>query len=257
MALDFSQVVGITIPQGGVKRITINGTTVWEEPVAKTLVSISLNPSSGSSAPTTSTWTYTGTVTATYSDGTTANVTSGTTYTQPDRLVYGQQSITFSYTEDGVTKTAVYTMSVSHGWVTLESGSHGRSWTMSDSAPSNSTVLDMENPKAGQYRFTFTMSDKVGTNGKYYNNGSETTTKPTSPITITISDFSSTRDSLLGVGGAGVFGTNQKTLKLRWYKSSILGIQKHEFQIYATAPSSGGATSGTISLFTSMVEYYV
>ena len=53
------------------------------------------------------------TVTATYSDSTTANVTSSTTFSGYDMNTAGNQTVTASYTEGGVTKTATYQITVS------------------------------------------------------------------------------------------------------------------------------------------------
>lgn len=108
MAIDFSQVKAITIPEGSVKKIEINGVTVWS---GKQLVSIAI-----SGATTTfnvgNTWVFGGTVTATYSDGTTADVTVDTTFSGYNMSTAGTQTVTATYTESGITATATYNITV-------------------------------------------------------------------------------------------------------------------------------------------------
>lgn len=53
-----------------------------------------------------------GTVTATYNDETTADVTASATFTGYDMSSPGDQTVTVSYTESGVTKTTTYTITV-------------------------------------------------------------------------------------------------------------------------------------------------
>ena len=58
------------------------------------------------------TFTFGGTVTAHYSDNTTANVTSSATFSGYDMSEDGNQTVTVSYTEGGVTKTTTYNITV-------------------------------------------------------------------------------------------------------------------------------------------------
>ena len=59
------------------------------------------------------TFSFDGTVTATYSDGSTQDVTSSASFSGYDLSNTGNQTVTVSYTEDGVTKTTTYTITVS------------------------------------------------------------------------------------------------------------------------------------------------
>lgn len=59
------------------------------------------------------TFSFGGTVTATYSDGTSANVTSSTSFTGYNMSTAGNYTVTASYSESGVTKTATYSITVS------------------------------------------------------------------------------------------------------------------------------------------------
>lgn len=110
MAIDFSQVKEIVIPEGNVKKIEINGITVWKLNT-KALLSIAI-----SGATTTfnvgNTWVFGGTVTATYSDGTTADVTADTTFSGYNMSTAGTQTVTATYVESGVTATATYNITV-------------------------------------------------------------------------------------------------------------------------------------------------
>lgn len=53
-----------------------------------------------------------GTVTAHYSNSTTANVTSQTTFSGYNMSTAGTYTVTASYTENGITKTATYSLTV-------------------------------------------------------------------------------------------------------------------------------------------------
>ena len=53
-----------------------------------------------------------GTVTANYNDASTEDVTASATFSGYDMSVIGEQTVTVSYTEDAVTKTATYTLTV-------------------------------------------------------------------------------------------------------------------------------------------------
>ena len=79
---------------------------------AKTLLSISV---SGYTTSFTQgdTFSFGGTVTAHYSDSTTANVTSSATFSGYNMSVAGNYTVTASYTEGSVTKTATYSITVS------------------------------------------------------------------------------------------------------------------------------------------------
>ncbi len=58
------------------------------------------------------TFSFGGTVTAHYSDSSSANVTSAATFSGYDMSQAGEQSVTVSYTESGVTKTTIYSITV-------------------------------------------------------------------------------------------------------------------------------------------------
>ena len=97
--------------------LTYNASTgksvaLYKIPATKTLSSIAV---SGYTTEFTQgdTFSFGGTVTATYSDSTTANVTSSATFSGYNMSTTGNQTVTVSYTEGGVTETATYGITVS------------------------------------------------------------------------------------------------------------------------------------------------
>ena len=121
MAIDFSHVKQIDVPGWArIKKIEdSNGNVLWEAPASKVLTSITLSGQT-TSFYVGSTWSFGGTVTAHYSDNTTANVTSSTTFSGGNTSSAGTKTVTASYTEDGVTKTATYNITVTYQTYTLK-----------------------------------------------------------------------------------------------------------------------------------------
>lgn len=72
------------------------------------------------------TFTFTGTVTAHYSDGSTADVTSSCTHTTPDMTSAGTEAVTVTYTENNITVTASYNITISKAWRTIYNNSSGK-----------------------------------------------------------------------------------------------------------------------------------
>lgn len=111
-----------------------------------------------------------GTVTAVYSDGSRANVTEVATFSNPDMSTAGEKTVTVSYTDGGVTKTVTYTITVNApiaGGLTFDFSNREANgldqWPASKDDASEGTyvyVLDGKN-----YSFTTT---KAG-NGIYMN----------------------------------------------------------------------------------------
>jgi uncharacterized repeat protein (TIGR02543 family) len=71
------------------------------------------------------TFSFGGTVTAHYGDNSTNNVTSQATVSGYDMSTAGSQTVTVSYTENSVTKTATYQITVSKAWRTVFNDSSG------------------------------------------------------------------------------------------------------------------------------------
>ena len=85
---------------------------VYKAPAAKTLSSISVSGYT-TSFTVGDTFSFGGTVTANYSDSTSADVTSSATFSGYNMAAAGNYTVTASYTEGGVTKTATYSITVS------------------------------------------------------------------------------------------------------------------------------------------------
>ena len=84
---------------------------IYKKVSAKTLSSISVSGYT-TSFTVGDTFSFGGTVTATYSDETTADVTSSATFSGYNMSTAGNYTVTVSYTEGGVTKTATYSITV-------------------------------------------------------------------------------------------------------------------------------------------------
>lgn len=80
-------------------------------PETKTLTSISINGQT-TSFTVGDTFSFGGTVTAHYDDSTTANVTDSAVFSGYNMSLSGNQTVTVSYTESGVTKTTIYNITV-------------------------------------------------------------------------------------------------------------------------------------------------
>ena len=129
-----------------------------------------------------------GTVTAHYSNGTTANVTSSTTFTGYDMALGGTYTVTAHYTENGITATATYQLTVNKAWSTIWSGTKTVKAAADGSASGSSSNFASTVNKTGsspRIRVTFSVASNKYSSANaivYYNgSNSSTTTKPTSP----------------------------------------------------------------------------
>ena len=105
------------IKMSGIDKIYVGTTLVYQN--APLLVSIAL------SGQTTSfhvgdAWSFGGTVTATYSNGSTADVTAATTFSGGNTSSAGTKTVTATYTEGSVTVTATYNITVTLETYTLK-----------------------------------------------------------------------------------------------------------------------------------------
>ena len=247
MAINFSQVKSLTIPEGSVKQIADSqGNILWQE---KELNSITLSGQT-TSLSRGAAFSFGGTVTANYTNGTTADVTSSTTFSGYNMSTTGTYTVTASYTEDGITKTATYILTVTKAWSTIWSGSKSISWSMSSSTPSAVTVYETSTlPNPSNIRVTFTMSNKIN-NGKYYLNGSEVSNKPSSPASFSSFDPTATHNYMLRTGATASGYSNEKYLQFKW--------DPYTYKFMISANSAGGVvpSSGTISMTITKIERY-
>lgn len=182
---------------------------------------------------------YGGTVTANYSDGSTADVTLATTFSGYDMSTAGTQTVTASYSEHGITKTATYQLTiVAENWVTLWEGT--QTITRSSSGQSGSTSeFAQSQANTGStptLRITFEMTDITPSTDVYYVvNGTNTSTKPNSPISATFSNITP-----LAVRGG--------QYEVRMYMFSRSSSNNVYFMLYSAAYSSGATTSVTLTI---------
>lgn len=116
---------------------------LWQKQTAKVLQSIVLSGQT-TSLNRNAAFSFGGVVTANYSDGSTAVVTADTTFSGYDMSTSGTYTVTASYTENNVTKTATYSLTVKPIWTTIYNNSKGKkimalsgnTWTLG-SVPAN------------------------------------------------------------------------------------------------------------------------
>ena len=114
MSINMSNVKAITLGGQNVKKIEdANGNVLWEVPSIVQLDYIRLRDYK-KKLPTGSAFTFDGTVRAYYTDGTYQTVTSSTTFSGYNMSTAGSYTVTASYTEDGITKTTTYTLTVAN-----------------------------------------------------------------------------------------------------------------------------------------------
>lgn len=259
MSLDFSDVVSITIPEGSVKGIAINGVAVWGTPKILDYITIPSNTKIdydiGNSY-------ITPLVTAHYTDGTTLDLYSN--IPQYQNLVYdrpaspfttaGTYPINITYTEGGITKTTSYTIYI-RSFETLWNSSATIYWnTSSSTVPSSVNVYSNSSLASGNYRITFSMSNYVGSIGTtYYKNGTGTSTKPTSPLMFNNLNASTSLERVLGVTGRKLFSTTFKYISLDWDATNHKFVLKAAYD--PSTATSGGSTNGTIYITVTKIEH--
>lgn len=223
MAIDFSQVKTITIPEGEVTKIQINGVTVWENiPV---LVSITISDQI-TSIDRGSEFVFGGTVTANYSNGTTADVTSSATLDGYDMSNSGTYTVTVSYTENDITVNATYELTVNKAWTTTYDNSSGMTLFNLDSpysswGGSSSVPCDI-NDKTTQLRITYRQDYTLARGGVktvWNNNGSPAITD----TSIRNSNYTRTFDYTQGkdIVYFTITDRNNKTASCSWYKNGL------------------------------------
>ena len=253
--MNFSNIKAITIPEGEVKRIEVNGVVIWELEEVVVLTSITLSGQT-TSLNRGASFSFGGTVTAHYSNGTTANVTNSTTFSGYNMSTSGTYTVTASYTENGITKTATYSLTVNKVWSTIFSGTKTMTWSTSGSTPSDVAVLSYStftNPS--NIRVTFSISSGSTSNNIRYlklasgdTNGYYTTTKPSSPLQ---SSSFNPNNNLIYVGvtynGSGSDGFR---MYLKWDKTN------KKFLLHAVKSSGIPVSSNSLTLKVTKIERY-
>lgn len=134
-----------------------------------------------------------GTVTATYEDQTTKDVTAKATFSKPDMTTAGTQEVTVSYTEDEVTKTATYSITVREPeTVTFRK------------------VSSTDELVAGK-RYVLVNEDKQKVIGEYYNLHFEVKDATISDERVELEEGAANFLTLGGTEGAWTFATSIET----------------------------------------------
>lgn len=132
-------------------------------------------------------------VTATYSDATEKDVTSSATFTGYDMNTIGEQTVTVSYTEENVTKTAEYKITVNKAPfipVPVEEGYEIVNFTTispyKDLAAGGNAA--MEEYEGTSFLMTFAKKDGTNNAPKYYENGKAVRAYVDNTVTITAAE---------------------------------------------------------------------
>lgn len=243
MAIDFSQVKSLTIPEGSVKQITDSqGNILWKEQSARTLVSIAVSGYT-SSINRGTTWVFDGVVIATYDDSSTANVTSACTFQGPGAPA-GTYACYAYYTEGGVSVTSpAFYITVNKTWSTLWSGSQKIGYGGDTSSEKLFTTRSYNSSL--KLRITFNSMSTWVPSG----DDSSTSFVPsnkTSPVTV--SSFSANLTTLVSV-----YCSN--TSRSKTYQAAIL-YDKTNGKIYGKTTNSGNSQYARASVVITKVEAY-
>lgn len=131
------------------------------------------------------------TVTANYSDETNKDVTSEAIFTGYDMSKSGEQTVTVSYTEEGITMTATYTISVARKLTSAAEGYETVDFTAIEPYKSLATNGSASiGTYEGGSSFTMEFAKKQGTNNepKFYQNGNAVRAYTDNTLTITAAE---------------------------------------------------------------------
>lgn len=257
------------IDVSGMDKIYVGTQLVYQKNTPNILDSITLSGQT-TSLNRGASFSFGGTVTAHYTNGNTANVTSSTTFSGYNMSTAGTYTVTASYTEDGITKTATYQLTVNKAWTTIWSGNKSLTWAnntyTSATKPSAVSIGTFATLKtmlttAHNIRITFSMNTAWGdgnANSKpgYIINSTNTlarttTSKPSSPYTINnFSCDNSTTKTLIGQlnwayrGG----GNYNRSICLR-YKGNDGSLSIAPFGDYIQLSTTGTALKLTVTKF--------
>lgn len=173
------------IDVSGVEKVYVGTQLVYQNTPVLSSITISGQTTSLSRG---ASFSFGGTVTAHYSNGSTANVTTASTFSGYNMATAGTYTVTVSYTENNVTKTTTYQLTVNKAWSTIWSGTKTITFGTWDSAasPVYPSAVSITNPNlTGNQTFRVTWAETTNTDSAstqwtkaYYNNGTATTTKP-------------------------------------------------------------------------------
>lgn len=155
------------INMSGIEKVYVGTTLVYEKAGELILDYITLSGET-TSIDRNQAFSFGGTVTAHYTNGTTADVTASTTFSGYNMSTAGTYTVTASYTENGITKTATYSLTVNKIWVQLWSGSKSYTSQYSGSSSPYSWYTETGIGYNTGIRITFTMSASGAESGYTY-----------------------------------------------------------------------------------------
>lgn len=155
------------VSMSGVEKIYVGTQLVYQNTPVLTSITLSGQTTSLNRG---ASFSFGGTVTAHYDNGSTANVTSSTTFSGYNMNTAGTYTVTARYTENGVTATATYSLKVTPIWVTIWTGNKKYSAQYTDPADWSVNIV-----KQNTYKFKITCSMYV----KEYYNGAQYGAKAT------------------------------------------------------------------------------
>lgn len=234
MAIDMTTVKQIMHGNKEVIKIEDSHGVLWQKATAKILQSIVLSGQT-TSLNRNAAFSFGGVVTANYSDGSTADVTADTTFSGYDMSTSGTYTVTASYTENGVTQTATYSLTVNPIWTTVYNNSTGynlRYWAnkkwSTTGVPCN--ISNKATKLRIKYKHVYTYSGKPS--GKYvklvWGNGG------TSPVTVTPNNNTTTTTTFTYTQGHDIvygtyttsnnwFSTAYNLVSWSWYRNGTWG----------------------------------
>lgn len=196
MSINMANVKSITLGGVSVKKIeNLNGDILWEGTSALSSISISgYTTSFTQNDP----FVFGGTVTAHYTNGSTKDVTSSAVFSGYNMSSIGTQRVTVSYTENEITKTTYYSITVSAAPLYLALGGDLYLLNKSTKTFSKGTVTD-----TSRY---FTSSQYIWKGGDtiFFSNGELSNSSDQKKINISGSD-------LVTTGNAGFFSGSSIT----------------------------------------------
>ncbi len=183
------------------------------------------------------TFSFGGTVTATYSDGSTADVTSSATFSGYNMSTTGSQTVSVSYTENGVERTTTYTINVS--------AAGGGTSTLTFTAKCNGTGTADDNVSwtvssdGTESNFDSDRGIHYGTNKAAVKYIKLNTSGISGTITKVVVNASAASTATVGVTvGGSTFGGNPQSLTNSAANYTFTGSASGEIVVTVTKPSS-------------------
>lgn len=240
------------IKVSGVAKVYVGTQLVFtkEEPIVLTSITLSGQTTSLNRG---ATFSFGGTVTAHYSNGSTANVTSSTTFSGYNMSKAGTYTVTASYTEGGVTKTATYTLTVNKAWSAVWSGTKKLEWKANTLPPDPVHITDLNLTGNQTFRITWKYSLSGTSTKSFYLNGSNQSSQPSSPAQLSAFNTSSASNQRLGVL-AGTSNNPNKRIVVSWNPHSSSTMPG--FRLVADYVTSLGSSYALTLTITKIERYY-